>query len=90
MCCASTRGWPEEAWDAAVESLRGRGWLETGDELRFTEWGAAQRQEIEDGTDALAAAPYAVLGEERCAELRSPGPALEPDVRGAAAPLSGP
>ena len=33
--------------------------------------GAAQRQAIEDGTDDLAAAPYAVLGEERCAELRA-------------------
>ncbi len=34
-------------------------------------WGAAQRQEIEDETDVLAAAPYAALGEEGCAELRT-------------------
>jgi hypothetical protein len=67
----STRGWSREAWDAAVDTLGGRGWLERGDELRFTERGRAQRQAIEDGTDALAAAPYAVLGEERCAELRA-------------------
>ena len=67
----STRGWPEDAWDAAVEALRRRGWLEQGDPLRFTEWGAAQRRAIEDGTDALAAAPYDVLGEEGCAELRA-------------------
>ena len=33
--------------------------------------GAVPRQEIEDGTDALAAAPYVALGEERCAELRA-------------------
>ena len=37
----------------------------------FTEWGAAQRRAIEEGTDALATAPYAVLGDEGCAELRA-------------------
>jgi helix-turn-helix protein len=70
----STRAWSQEAWDAAGESLRGRGWLEPGDgadEPRFSVWGAARRQEIEEGTDALAAAPYDALGEERCAELRA-------------------
>jgi hypothetical protein len=66
----STRGWPQDAWDAAVDALRVRGWLEQGDEVRFTEWGASQRRALEEGTDTLAAAPYAVLGEERCAELR--------------------
>jgi hypothetical protein len=67
----ATRGWPDEAWDAAVDALRGRGWLEPGEELRFTVAGARQRQEIEDGTDLLAAAPYAALGEDACAELRT-------------------
>ncbi len=67
----ATRGWPDEAWDAAADALRGRGWLVPGVELRFTESGARRRQEIEDGTDVLAAAPYAVLGEEACAELRA-------------------
>lgn len=67
----SSRGWPDAAWSTAADSLRNRGWLETGDELRFTEWGATQRRDIEDGTDALAAAPYAALGDDRCAELRT-------------------
>jgi hypothetical protein len=67
----ATRGWPAEAWDGAVDALRLRGWLEHGDELRFTPLGDAERRGIEDGTDALASAPYAVLGEERCAELRA-------------------
>ncbi len=67
----ATRGWPDEAWDGAVDALRGRGWLEPGEELRFTEAGARSRQEIEEGTDLLAAAPYAALGEEACAELRT-------------------
>jgi hypothetical protein len=67
----STRGWPADAWDGAVDALRLRGWLEQGDELRFTPLGETQRRAIEDGTDALAVTPYAVLGEERCAELRA-------------------
>jgi hypothetical protein len=66
----ATRGWSNEQWDTAVESMRQRGWL-TGDaELTFTEWGAAQRAEIEEQTDILAAAPYDALGEDGCAELR--------------------
>jgi hypothetical protein len=67
----ATRGWSDEQWDAAVRSLAERGWLAEGDGLALTEWGAAQRQEIEDQTDALAAAPYVALGEDGCAELRA-------------------
>ncbi len=67
----STRGWSQEAWDAAVDALRGRGWLERGDQLRLSEWGGAQRRTIEDRTDALAAPPYDALGEEDCATLRA-------------------
>jgi hypothetical protein len=66
----STRGWSEAAWQGAVDALQDRGWIESGDGLRFTEWGHAQRREIEDGTDALAAAPYVALGDDGCAELR--------------------
>jgi len=39
--------------------------------LALTPWGATHRQEIEDQTDALAAAAYAALGEEQCGELRA-------------------
>jgi hypothetical protein len=67
----ATRGWPDQAWAAAVDSLTGRGWLEPGDALRFTASGEARRAEIESGTDALAASPYDGLGEEGCAELRA-------------------
>jgi hypothetical protein len=67
----STRAWSDEAWDDASEALRGRGWLEPMEELRLTVWGAAQRQAIEEGTDALASAPYDALGEARCTELRA-------------------
>jgi len=67
----STRAWPEDTWDDAAEALRGRGWLEPGDELRLTAWGTEQRRAIEEGTDALAAAPYDALGDECCRELRA-------------------
>jgi hypothetical protein len=67
----ATRGWSDEQWGSAVSSLRERGWLTDGDDLILTETGAAQRQEVEEQTDRLAAVPYAALGEEGCAELRS-------------------
>jgi len=67
----ATRAWSDEAWAGAVAQLRIRGWLEPGDELAFTPWGEAQRRAIEDGTDALAAAPYETLGDEACTELRT-------------------
>jgi hypothetical protein len=67
----STRGWTAEQWDSAVQSLRSRGWLVDGNELALTEWGTAERRDIEDQTDVLAAAPYAALGDDACEELRS-------------------
>jgi hypothetical protein len=67
----ATRAWSEADWRQAQDELRRRGWLEQGDELRFTAAGTRRRQQIEDGTDALAAAPYLTLGDERCAELRA-------------------
>jgi len=67
----ATRAWPEDDWQRAADHLRQRGWLEPGDELRFTASGARRRQEIEDGTDALSSLPYQALGEEGCTELRA-------------------
>ncbi len=67
----ATRGWPDDAWNAAVATLRERGWLREGDNLSLTEWGATTRREIEEQTDVLASTPYAWLGEEDCAELRT-------------------
>jgi hypothetical protein len=66
----ATRAWPDEAWDTAVANLRTRGWLEPGDDLRFTAWGETQRRAIEQGTDELAVVPYEALGDEGCTELR--------------------
>lgn len=67
----ATRGWPDEDWEAAGASLRERGWLTHGGDPAFTAWGESQRNEIEEQTDLLAAAPYATLGEDGCAELRA-------------------
>lgn len=67
----SSRRWPREEWDAAVEGLRSRGWIDA--EGAMTEAGRVHRQWVEDRTDALAAPAYAVLGEEGCERLRTLG-----------------
>ena len=67
----STRAWSEASWDQAVQALRVRGWLDTGDQLAFSDWGASQRRAIEVGTDVAAAAPYEALGDDACTELRA-------------------
>jgi hypothetical protein len=67
----STRGWGDEEWHATVVSLQEKGWLTDGNDPAPTAWGLQQRQEIEDQTDLLAAAPYMALGEAGCAELRA-------------------
>ncbi|SRR5581483_6197756 len=67
----ASRAWPDDAWAAAVESVRSRGWLADGSELQLSPAGAAHRQEVEDTTDRLAAGAYRALGEDACAELRT-------------------
>ncbi len=64
----ATRRRSDEDWNAAIESLRARGWLDATGE--FTDVGRAARQAIEDTTDRLAVEPYAAIGEDACAELR--------------------
>lgn len=67
----STRAWSQEEWDAGVEAMRVRGLLTDGPELAFTAAGDAQRQRIEDATDAASAVAYSTLGEDGCEELRN-------------------
>ncbi len=67
------RGWSEDEWGAAVARLAGRGLVEPGGAL--TADGRALRAAVEARTDALAAAPWAALGEaraERLVELVAP------------------
>jgi hypothetical protein len=68
---ASTRAWPADEWDAAADGLRARDILAPGPELALTDAGRAQRQWVEDATDAAAVAAYAPLGEDGCARLRA-------------------
>lgn len=56
------RGWTDDDWGAARDRLRERGWLDADGAL--TPEGRACRQDIEDETDRLAAAPVEALGED--------------------------
>jgi hypothetical protein len=69
----SSRGWSDEEWDAGVDQVRSRGWLEDSDgsELTLSESGKTIRQRVEDETDVLAVFPYGAIGEDGCAELRT-------------------
>lgn len=68
----TTRQWPAAAWEAAAAALEDRGELEPGPGPGYTltALGAERRRQLEEDTDRLAAHPYEVLGEKRCAELR--------------------
>lgn len=66
------RGWDDAEWDAAVEQLTQRGWLD-GDGLSAE--GLAMVAAIEADTDRLALGPWQALGDPGCdrlAELLGP------------------
>ncbi len=65
----TTRGWSDEAWQAAIRGLDERGLVDA--DGAFTPAGAELRQRIEDRTDALALAPWEALGPDGCDELRT-------------------
>jgi hypothetical protein len=65
----ANRGWSDEDWTAAAESLQRRGVIDAGG--RVTPAGDRLRQEIEDGTDRLAAAIVAPIGDDAAEELAS-------------------
>jgi hypothetical protein len=60
------RGWDDAAWDAAVEELTARGWLD-GEELSAE--GLARVAAIEADTDRLALGPWQALGDPGCDRL---------------------
>jgi hypothetical protein len=64
-----TRGWPDDAWAAAAQRLRHRGWLDHDGTL--TSEGATVRDRIESATDRMALAPWVELGEDSCNRLRA-------------------
>jgi hypothetical protein len=70
----ASRGWSDSEWDAGVERVRSRGWLDSSGHdgaLSLSEAGATVRQRVEDETDVLAVFPYEAIGEDGCAELRT-------------------
>jgi hypothetical protein len=64
----TSRAWPDDEWDAAVESLRAKGHVDA--DGSFTEKGRASRQYVEDRTDAGALIAYEPLGDDGCERLR--------------------
>jgi hypothetical protein len=65
----TSRAWPDDEWRAAEDRLRARGWID-GDG-RFTDKGAAAREQIEAATDERAMAPWRALGQDACDRLRA-------------------
>ncbi len=72
----ATRGWSDDQWDASLETLQGRGWLTTDDELTLTPAGRAYREEIEGRTDARNVPAYEAVGDDGCARLLEVGAAI--------------
>jgi hypothetical protein len=60
------RGWDDAAWDAAVDRLTGRGWL---DDDGLSAKGLAMVAATEADTDRLALGPWQALGDAGCDRL---------------------
>jgi hypothetical protein len=83
----ANRGWTDDEWSAAGESLVARGWLDADGAVRPN--GAAARATIEDETDRLAAPAVAGLGPTRSMEMVDAlRPLAERVMDGGAVPLS--
>lgn len=68
-----SRQWSEDAWAAAADRLRSRGWID--DDGKATELGAEGRDQVERLTDRLAAEPWKAIGDkgvDRLAKLNGP------------------
>ncbi|WP_258348369.1 SCO6745 family protein [Saccharopolyspora gregorii] len=74
----ASRGWSDEEWAQAQRELADRGLLDADGEL--TERGVAFREDVEQRTDALAAAPWAHLGAENAQRLAGYGKKLSTQV----------
>ncbi|MQA61119.1 MAG: hypothetical protein GEU86_06410 [Actinophytocola sp.] len=78
-----TRGWSDEEWAAAAESLCEDGILDDSGDL--TPAGIALRERVEAETDQADTAPYEHLGEEKCLRLREIGKGLSKQALAAGA-----
>jgi hypothetical protein len=79
----ATRGWQRTDWEAAEDRLRERGLLAGKGEL--TEAGVQLREELEEHTDRLDAAPYEHLGAAGVERLTELGRAFLTTAMGAGA-----
>ncbi len=70
----STRGWSDEAWQAASTRLQQRSWVD--DDGLLTPSGQQHRDRVERQTDELAAAPWALLSAEQVTFLAALGKEL--------------
>jgi hypothetical protein len=70
----ASRGWSQEEWKSAVETLTARGLL--GADGALTPAGEALRAHVEEETDRLAAAPWQLLGDEHTEEVVRLGTAM--------------
>jgi hypothetical protein len=70
----ASRGWSQQEWDDAAGALAARGLL--GADGTLTPAGQALREQVEDATDRMAAAPWQYLGEERTGEVIRIGKAM--------------
>jgi hypothetical protein len=74
----ATRAWDDDSWDAARRGLMARGWLDA--EGAFTSVGKAHRDSVEERTDLLAAAPWALLTEDEAIWLAALGKDLSATI----------
>jgi hypothetical protein len=74
----ATRAWDDDSWEAARRGLMGRGWL--APDGAFTAVGKAHRDSVEERTDVLAAAPWALLSEDEAIWLAALGKELSATI----------
>ena len=73
-----TRGWSDPEWAVALERLQQRGWVD--DDGTLTIAGRRHRDRVEQYTDELAAAPWAMLDESQVAFLGDLGKELSTTI----------
>jgi hypothetical protein len=74
----ATRAWDDDSWAVARHGLMARGWLDA--EGAFTAVGKAHRDSVEERTDLLAAAPWALLTEDEAIWLAALGKDLSATI----------